>query len=156
MPIYAKVDKDTGEFHDNCGACGILSISGLSIDDEETLIFKETNSDEAHVLIEISSPENDLLAQLTIHVERDGKIVEVPSNENILDEVERKSRIVEPKYKLDINKATTDIRDREKEDDLSKPIEIEGPGGKEIIGYEQKPEPIVTVRQTGIEAAKQI
>jgi hypothetical protein len=157
MPLYARVDSETGEFHDrNCSECGFLSISGDNIEDPEVKAFIVNNSRDSHVIVEVSPYEKDRLVELVVTVERGGRRIEVPANQNIFDEQEAKSVEMYSKYKIDLGKATSNMNDRPKVDDFDKPIEIETPGGKEIIGYEQKPEPIVTVRQTGIEAVKQI
>ncbi len=145
MPIYAKVDALTGEFHErDCGECGILSISGVfDPSDSELQEFKATNASQDHAMVEISPKERDMFAKIVVTVQRNGKEIEVPYNENIMDEDERKSMRVEKKYKIDIAKMTTDMKDRAK---MDVPIEIDVMGGKEIIGYEQKPESVVTER----------
>lgn len=145
MPIYAKVDKNTGDFHNDCGSCGLLSISGDSLNDPEVMVFKNTNADDNHVLVEISSAERDKMKETIITVERDGNRIEVPVDSNILDELERKSRIIRTKNKIDLNKATTDMRDRAKVNDT---LEIDGPGGKEIIVIGEEPESIIIAAET--------
>lgn len=143
MPIYVKVDAATGEFHErDCSECGILSISGeYDHSDLELQEFKNANASQGHIIVEISPKERDMFAQVVVTVQRNGKEIEVPYNENIMDEAERKSMSVEKKYKIDLAKMTTDMKDRAK---LDVPIEIDVIGGKEIIGYELKPENIVT------------
>ena len=153
MPIYAKVDSTTGEFHErDCGECGILTISGyFDIDDEEIEVFKSSNSSEGHTIVEISSEEKDKFAEIVVTVERGDKRIEIPPDENIADDVERKSMTVEHKYKVDLSRSTTDLIDRSV---IDIPIEAEGIGGKEIIGYQQKPEVIVTEKEREIEVIK--
>ncbi len=145
MPIYVKVDAVTGEFHErDCSECGILSISGdYDPSDLELQGFKISNASQGHIIVEILPNERDMFAQIAVTVQRNGKEIEVPYNENIMDEAERKSMRVEKKYKIDLSKMTTDLKDRAIVD---VPIEIDVMGGKEIIGYERKPESIVTER----------
>jgi hypothetical protein len=144
MPTYVLVDS-TGEFHDkDCGVCGFLSISGGS--EEEINIFKEHNTHDGHLLVQVTYEEKDRLVEIKKSVIRGGTRVEVPYDENINDIEEKKTEEITSKYKIDVNKAKTDLKERAKVDDLSKPIEINGIGGKEVIGYKQKPESIVIER----------
>lgn len=158
MPTYVLVDDVTGEFHDrDCGVCGFLSLSGGS--EEEISLFKENNVHSGHELVEVTTEEKDRLVEITKSVVRNGERVEIPYYQNINDIEEKKTEEITSKYKIDISKAKSDLKERVKVDDLSKPIEINTMGGKEIIGYEQKPEPIVTERQkptSEIEAKKKV
>jgi len=53
--------------------------------------------------------------------------------------------------KLDMEKASSMLDQREK---VEAPIEIDGIGGKEIIGYEEKPVGIVVERELSPEKGK--
>jgi hypothetical protein len=78
-------------------------------------------------------------------------IVEITNDEYDLIG-EREPETARRKYKVDLQRVKKFVIDRPK---IDVPIEIDGIGGKEIIGYEQKPESIVTERQkpaTEIEA----
>ena len=146
MPTYVLVDNVTGEFHDrDCGVCGFLSLSGWS--DEEINLFKEQNVHSGHELVEVTTEEKDMLVEIVKSVVRNGERVEIPYHQNIYDINEKKTEEITSKYKIDISKAKTDLKERGKADDLSKPMEINTMGGKEIIGFIQKPESIIIERQ---------
>lgn len=153
MPTYLKVDAETGEMHPTeCGVCGVLSISGAS--EDEIQIFRDANNSDGHILVEITNEEKDKIAVVIKTIERNGERIEVPYYEYTQDKTERRSELIESKYKIDINQVVPMLKDRRKIDDITKPIEIDGVGGKEIIGYEQKPESIIIERSDQIIKAK--
>lgn len=80
-------------------------------------------ADGVHVMIEVSDEENSAIIE---------SIKEKPDGNPELT------------MKLNMKKAKTYLRDRKKVDS---PIEAELYGGREIIGYEKKPERIVIVKK---------
>lgn len=151
MPIFARIDKNTGEFHKrNCSKCGLTTISG-DFTPEQLDIFVTASSDELHTLIEITQAEKDALVQQIVIATIDGKDTELTEEEaNLLDWNIRKKAIYERKYAIELTDKPTYIKDRVTEPDMTKPIEIESMGGKEIIGYEQKPESIIIERSVRV------
>lgn len=78
---------------------------------------------------ELTTGEALLLSETKMLVEKTGNGVRVTHD---------------PQYKINILTAVESIPDRAK---VNVPIEIEGMGGKEIIGFEEKPESIITERK---------
>ena len=72
-------------------------------------------------------------------------------NKGELEYLERENASRESLALIDMNKASRKIGDREIVD---VPIEIDGIGGKEIIGYEEKPVGIVVERELSSEKGK--
>lgn len=98
-------------------------------------------------LVELLPEEYSALAVLDIVVNRNGKD-EVIQAEDITDADQLQ---ILKRYNLNPDKLTKFVEDRNK---IDVPIEIDGIGGKEIIGYEQKPEGIVMERKKDIEIIK--
>lgn len=96
-------------------------------------------------LVELTPEEHTSLSLLDIVVERDGKEVVVEAKEIRSDDNAKGVK----KYEIDVGKVTKYVKDRLKVD---VPIEIDGIGGKEIIGYELKPETIITEKAEKIKA----
>lgn len=129
--FYMVVNKNTGEMDDNCGRCSIGIVAGYKD-------FEAFNLDDSHMIVEISYDEFEVMnSSVKYKIIEDGK--EVVLDDFPLD------ILAEPFYskKLDVTKVKTKLDDRLK---IDIPIEIDGIGGKEIIGYERKPESIVTER----------
>lgn len=120
MRLYLVVNKDTGELESLCEVCGI---QGIGNNDDPAII----RVDESHTAIEVTQEELDAMAASL----REGK----------------EAHIIEYGMKLNPVKMKRTIDERAKVEDLSKPIEVEKPGGKEIIGYEEKPESIIAERK---------
>lgn len=151
MPDYVRVIAETGEMHErNCGVCGYMSVSG-TVSDEELAEFKAANAAEGHILVEVTTAERDQLVEIGKSVIRGGERVEVPHDENIFDVEELLTEEISLKYKVDVGKARTDIKSRDKVD---VPIEINVVGGKEIIGYVTMPEGIVVAIVAALSRAK--
>lgn len=120
MRQFMVVNKNTGEIESSCEVCGI---KGIGNNDDPAII----QIDENHTVIEVMQDEVDAIAaSLT-----EGK----------------EPHIIEYGVKLDPAKMKRTLDERGKVDDTTKPIEVEKPGGKEIIGYEKKPENIITERK---------
>lgn len=150
MPIYAVVNKATGQFDADCEHCAIRSISGGGIDDRDVRVFESAATDDGHVMIEISSAEREELIKIKYTVERNGEVF-TTHEQGELEYFEREKASREPAAVIDMNKASRKIEDREIVD---VPIEIDGIGGKEIIGYEEKPIGIVVERELSSEKGK--
>lgn len=120
MRRFMVVNKDTGELESFCEICGI---KGIGDTDDPAII----QTDDNHTAIEVTQIEVDAMSAST----REGK----------------EPHIIEYGAKLDPEKMKHTIADREKVD---VPIEIDGVGGKEIIGIERKPVEIVTERKKEI------
>lgn len=91
-------------------------------------------------LIEVTGEEHRALGLYDIIGTRDGKQV-VLDAKNLRPEDNPHG---ERKYKLDMQKLERNVADRPR---VAVPIEAEGIGGKEIIGYEEKPESVITERK---------
>lgn len=145
MPKYVIVNSETGLMDDRCPYCAFLSMSG-DFDDDEVGVFENQPVPEGHIMIEVMSAEMDDIRKVKYQVVRNGEIVILDESE-VVDNEERLSAPKEPKYMIDIGKATPKLKNRAKVEDQSKPIEAEGIGGKEIIGYDEKPIGIVVERE---------
>ena len=143
------VNSETGVMDDGCPYCAFLSMSG-DFNDDEVGVFESQPVPEGHVMIEVMSAEMDDIRKVKYQVVRNGEIVMLDESEVVNNE-ERLSAPKEPKYKVNIEKAAPKLEDRAKVEDLSKPIEAEGLGGKEIIGYDEKPVWIVVERELSVE-----
>ncbi|HVY55623.1 MAG TPA: hypothetical protein VHC46_07690 [Thermodesulfobacteriota bacterium] len=150
--IYLIVNKETGEFHErDCLKCGVFTISGETLDNS-TLLFQqglEDSLNETHALREVTPKEHDDFCSLVYEFERDGKLVST-IDPSILTLEERDSATIKRPFILDLSSQSVNVKDRKQVDDLSNPVEIDGIGGKEIIGFEQKPESIVIERSDPI------
>lgn len=142
MPVYAIVNRLMVEFDDNCSFCGIASISGTRVNDSDVEAFEAAELDENHMRVEITNEERMNLVKREYVVEREGKVFKTLDPAD-LDYFEREAAASVPVFKIDPGRAEGKIEDREK---VEVPIEIDGPNGKEIIGYEQKPVSIVIER----------
>lgn len=90
-------------------------------------------------LVELTSEEHFRLGLLDIVAMRDGEQVIVTAEDVKSDD--NAGPVF--KHKIDTGKLERNVKDRPK---IDVPIEIEGIGGKEIIGYEQIPVTIVIER----------
>jgi len=98
--------------------------------------------------VELTPDEHQAVGILNIIVEREGKEVVIEYTDIQPGGMPRG----ENKFKLYIAKMEKYVADRPKVDI---PIEAEMPGGKEIIGYDQKPESVIvekTVRLNQVES----
>lgn len=143
MPIYAVVNKSTGQFDTNCEHCSIRSISGGGIDDTDVQIFEAAAMDDGHAMIEITSMEREELIKIKYMVERNGEVF-TTYEQGELEYFERENASRELVSEIDMDKASRKIHGREI---IEVPIEAEGIGGKEIIGYDEKPVGIVIERE---------
>lgn len=123
MRLYLIVNKSTGELESLCEICGIR---GMGNNDDPAII----PVDENHTVIEVTQGELDAMSASL----REGA----------------EPHIIEYGAKLDPAKMKRTLAERDKVDDTTKPIEVERPDGKEIIGYEKKPESIITERKKEI------
>lgn len=120
MRLYLVVNKDTGELESFCEVCGI---KGMGNNDDPAII----QVDENHTAIEVTQEELDAMSASL----REGE----------------EPHIIEYGVKLDPERMKRTLAEREKVKDLSRPIEVDGIGGKEIIGYEDKPENVLVERE---------
>lgn len=105
--------------------CGICGY-GVCADYDDFDRFNDPD----HIMIEITD------------TERTAIVTSVIVDEN---------RKVSTNAKLDLSKVKQKLKDRVQ---IDVPIEIDGIGGKEIIGYDQKPETIITEKTKKTKAAK--
>ncbi len=120
MRLYLVVNKDTGELESFCEVCGI---KGMGNNDDPAII----PVDENHTAIEVTQEELDAMSASL----REGK----------------EPHIIEYGAKLDPAKMKPTLDERQK---IDVPIEAEGVGGKEIIGYDRKPVNLITERKKEI------
>ena len=131
---YAIVNKITGELDNNCSVCAI----GVVPNDELLSVFA---IDDNHTILEITDEERAALIASVVDT----------NNPDRTKDFNTKEEILIPNYtyasKFNPDKIVQRLDDRVKVD---VPIEIEGPGGKEIIGFEQKPESIIIKNNTEV------
>ena len=126
--FFAIVSEETGSLEDG-HLCYISNDADMELWKVEP----------GYKLVELTPEEHRNLGLLDIVTERDGKEVVITAEEIKSEDNARP----EFKYKIDTEKMHRYVEDRIK---IDVPIEIQGPGGPEIIGFEQKPETIVTER----------
>lgn len=144
MKYWMFLDASTGQIEKGCSSCGFLSSNSMSEDDLDIYPLHED-----HKILEVSEAEFMALQETVLIVERDGQEIRL---ESPLDFQEGDNPIGTEAAMLPDLDALGDIKlqDRIKLSDrpiVEAPIEAEGIGGKEIIGYETKPVVIVIERE---------
>lgn len=124
MRLYLIVNKDTGELESFCEVCGLR---GMGNNDDPAIIPIDDN----HTVVEVTQEEWDAMSASL----REGE----------------EPHIIEYGAKLDPAKMKPTLDERQKVD---VPIEAEGIGGKEIIGYDRKPVNLITERKKEIKDIK--
>jgi len=142
MPVFAIVDSETGEYEYGCPDCYILSVSGGD-DKEEIEQFRTSQSiAEGHSLIELTSDELPELRRINFIVSRNNEEIVLEDMKELTLEEQDTAERFHPN-KLDKSTMTPKLDDRPR---ILIPIETDGIGGKEIIGFEEKPESIIIKR----------
>jgi len=137
---HVIVNKETGEFDDNCSVCSI----GLFSADADFEIIESLQCDDTHSVFELTEEEYRLMnSSMDMEEVTRTKKVYDPESEQFV-EISFVRLIPHYSLKVDISKAQKRIVQRDRVD---VPIEVEGIGGKEIIGYETKPVGIVVERE---------
>jgi len=129
---FAIVKKTTGGIED-----GHLSYVSQ---DSDIDLYK---IDDEHALVELTPEEFSELSLVDIATNRDGKETIITAEE--LTPQDNPRAVI--KYRIDTDKLIRRIDDRPK---IQIPIEIDGIGGKEIIGFHEKPESIIIERNATI------
>lgn len=146
MPVFAIVNSQTGEYEYGCPDCYMLSISSGD-DKEEIEQFRISQSiPDGHTLIELTSDELIELRKINFIVKRNNEEIVLENIKELTLEEQDTAGRFHPN-KLDKSKMTPKLEDRPK---IRVPIEADGIGGKEIIGFQEKPESVIIERNATI------